>query len=97
MGTIVAISKMMGTVFGLEMIKYLILPFPGYLPPIPELIAGILVYLAADTEREKTKALKRIKYGLKFWVPFSAFGRDLNRLLSGEYSISDFLFYKKKE
>lgn len=96
MGTIVAIGKIMGSVFGLEMLKYLFIPLPSYLPPIPELIAGIIAYFAADTEREKGKALSRIKYGLKFWIPFSAFGRDLNRLLSGEYSISDFLFYKKK-
>lgn len=97
MGTIVAIGKIMGSVFGLEMLKYLIIPLPSYLPPIPELIAGIIMYFAADTEKEKTKALKRVKYGLKFWIPFSAFGRDFNRLLSGEYSISDFLFYKKKK
>lgn len=97
MGTIVGISKIMGTVFGLEMLKYLFIPLPSYLPPIPELITGVILYFAADTDREKKEALRRIKYGLKFWVPFSAFGRDLNRLLSGEYSISDFLFYKKRK
>jgi len=96
-GTIVAIGRAVETMFGIQMLKYLFMPLPGYLPPIPELVAGILQYFAADTDRKKKAALKKVKYGLKFWVPFSAFGRDLNRLLSGEYSIGDFLFYRKRE
>lgn len=97
LGTIVAIGKASKALFGIEMLKYLILPFPNYLPPVPELIGGIIGVLAADDERERAKALKRLKYGLKFWIPFSAFGRDLNKLLSGEYSIGDFLFYRPKD
>jgi len=79
------------------MLKYLIIPLPGYLPPLPELISGIILFFAADDDKERKRAWKRIKYGLKFWIPFSAFGRDLNKLLSGEHSISDFLFYKSEE
>ena len=97
MGTIQAIARTAETLFGVEMLKYLFVPLPGYLPPIPALIVGILQYFTADRESDKKKALRNIKRGLKFWIPFSAFGRDLNRLLSGEYSISDFLFYKKPE
>ena len=97
LGTIVAIGKTAKTLFGIEMLKYLIIPFPGYLPPIPELIAGIITFMAADDDKERKRAWKRIKYGLKFWIPFSAFARDLNKLLSGEYSIADFIFYRPKE
>ena len=94
LGTIVAIGKAAKGLFGIEMLKYLVIPFPSYLPPLPELIAGIIMLMAADDDKDRKRAWKRLKYGLKFWVPFSAFGRDLNKLLSGEWSISDFLFYK---
>jgi len=97
LGTIQAIARTFESLTGMLMLKYLFAPVPGYLPPIPELIAGILQYFAADDDKEKKKAAKRIKYGLKFWIPFSAFGRDLNNHLSGERSIGEFLFYKKKE
>jgi len=97
MGTIQAIARTAESLFGIEMLKYLFVPWPGYLPPIPALVAGILQYFTADTDKEKRKALRNVKHGLKFWIPFSAFGRDLNKLLSGEYSISDFIFYKKPE
>jgi len=96
MGTIVAMGRLVEGILGIEMLKYLFMPVPGYLPPIPELIAGIIQYFTADTEQQRKKAASKIKYGLKFWIPFSAFLRDANRLLSGEYDISDFLFYKKK-
>jgi hypothetical protein len=97
LGTIIAIGKASKALFGVEMLKYLFAPMPQYLPPVPELIAGIIQLLAARTEPDRKKAWKRVKYGLKFWVPFSAFGRDLNKLLSGEYSIADFLLYRPKE
>lgn len=97
LGTITAIGKASKTLFGIEMLKYLIIPLPGYLPPIPSLIAGLIQFFAADDDKERKKAWKKIKYGLKFWIPFSAFGRDLNKLLSGEYDIADFLFYRPKE
>ena len=97
LGTIVAIGKASKALLGIEMLKYLFIPVPGYLPPIPALIVGILEFFAADDERERKRAWVKIKRGLKFWVPFSAFGRDLNKLLSGEYSIGDFLFYRPKE
>lgn len=97
LGTIVAIGKASKALFGVEMLKYLFAPMPQYLPPVPELIAGIIQLLAARTEPDRKKAWKRVQYGLKFWIPFSAFGRDLNKLLSGEYSIGDFLFYRPKE
>jgi len=97
LGTIQAVARTFERLTGVLMLKYLFAPVPGYLPPIPELIAGILQYFAADDDKERKKAAKRVKYGLKFWIPFSAFGRDLNKLLSGEYSIGEFLLYKKKE
>jgi len=97
LGTIVAIGKAAKTFFGIEMLKYLFAPLPGYLPPIPELIVGLIQFFAADDDKDRKRAWKRIKYGLKFWIPFSAFGRDLNKLLSGEYSIADFIFYRPKE
>ena len=97
LGTITAIGKASKTLLGIEMLKYLVAPLPRYLPPIPELIAGLIKFFAADDEKERQRAWKRVMYGLKFWVPFSAFGRDLNKLLSGEYSIGDFLFYKAEE
>lgn len=97
LGTIVAIGKAAKGLFGIEMLKYLFAPLPGYLPPVPELIAGLILFFAADDEKERQRAWKRVKYGLKFWIPFSAFGRDLNKLLSGEYSIADFIFYRPKE
>jgi len=97
LGTITAIGKASKTLFGIEMLKYLIIPMPGYLPPLPELITGLILFFAADDEKERKRAWKRIKYGLKFWIPFSAFGRDLSKLLSGEYDIADFLFYRPKE
>jgi len=97
LGTIVAIGKAAKTLIGVEMIKYLVAPLPRYLPPIPELIIGLIQFFAADDEKERKRAWKRIQYGLKFWIPFSAFARDLNKLLSGEYSIGDFLFYRSEE
>jgi len=97
LGTIVAIGRASKTLLGIEMLKYLFMPLPGYLPPIPELITGFIQFFAADDERERKRAWNKIKYGLKFWIPFSAFARDLNKLLSGEYSIGDFLFYRPKE
>jgi len=97
LGTIIAISRMAKTIFGIEMLKYLFFPMPGYLPPVPELVAGLIQFFAADDDKERKTAWKRIKYGLKFWIPFSMFGKDLNRLLSGEYSISDFLLYKPRK
>jgi len=96
-GTIQAIGRTAEQLFGIAMLKYLFIPVPGYLPPIPELIAGILQYFAADNDKERKRAATRIKYGLKFWVPFSAFMRDANRLLSGEYDLGDFLFYRPRE
>ncbi len=97
LGTITAIGKASKTLLGIEMLKYLFMPIPGYLPPIPALIVGILEFFAADDERERKRAWVKIKRGLKFWIPFSAFGRDLNKLLSGEYSIGDFLFYRTEK
>lgn len=97
LGTIVAIGKAAKGLFGIEMLKYLFAPLPGYLPPIPELVAGLILFFAADDEKEKQRAWKRIKYSLKFWIPFSAMGRDLNKLLSGEYSVADFIFYRPRE
>jgi hypothetical protein len=97
LGTIVAIGKAAKGLFKIEMLKYLFAPLPGYLPPVPELIVGIIQFFAADTDKERKRAWKRVKYGLKFWIPFSAFGRDLNKLLSGEYSVGDFIFYRPKE
>ena len=97
LGTIIAIGKAAKGLFGIEMLKYLFAPLPGYLPPIPELIVGIIQLFAADDDKDRKRAWKRIKYGLKFWIPFSAFGRDLNKLLSGEYSVADFIFYRPKE
>lgn len=96
MGTLVAIGKAAKTLFGIEMLKYLFIPLPSYLPPIPELVAGIIQYFAADDERERKQAWGRVKYGLKFWIPFSGMWRDLNRFLSGEYDIWDLLFYRRK-
>ncbi len=97
LGTIIAIGKATEALLGIQMLKYLFAPLPGYLPPVPELVVGIIQYLAADDNKERSKAWKRIKYGLKFWIPFSAMGRDLNKFLSGEYDIGDFLVYKKQE
>lgn len=97
LGTITAIGKASKTLLGIEMLKYLIIPVPGYLPPIPALIVGMLEFFAADDDKERKRAWVKIKRGLKFWLPFSAFGRDLNKLLSGEYSIGDFLFYRPVE
>lgn len=97
LGTITAIGKASKTLLGIEMLKYLFMPVPGYLPPIPSLIVGMLEFFAADDDRERKRAWVKIKRGLKFWIPFSAFGRDLNKLLSGEYSIGDFLFYRPVE
>ena len=97
LGTITAIGKASKTLLGIEMLKYLFMPVPGYLPPIPSLIVGILEFFAADDDKERKRAWVKIKRGLKFWVPFSAFGRDLNKLLSGEYSFGDFIFYRPVE
>ncbi len=97
MGTIQAIARTTESILGIEMLKYLFIPLPGYLPPIPALIAGILQYFAASDDRQKKVAMKKIKRGLKFWIPFSAFARDFNKMISGEFSISDFLLYKKPE
>ena len=96
LGTITAIGKASKTLLGIEMLKYLIIPVPGYLPPIPALIVGLLEFFAGDDEQERKRAWVKIKRGLKFWIPFSAFGRDFNKLLSGEYSIGDFIFYRPK-
>jgi len=97
MGTIQAIARTTESILGIEMLKYLFIPLPGYLPPIPALIAGILQYFAASDDRQKKTAMKKIKRGLKFWIPFSSFARDFNKMISGEFSISDFLLYKKPE
>ena len=97
LGTIVAIGKASKTLLGVEMLKYLLIPAPQYLPPIPELVMGFIQYLMADDDKERKRAWGRLKHGLKFWIPFSAFGRDLNKLLSGEYDIADFLFYRPKD
>ena len=97
LGTITAIGKASKTLLGIEMLKYLIMPVPGYLPPVPQLIVGFMQFFAADDDRERKRAWVKIKRGLKFWLPFSAFARDLNKLLSGEYSIGNFLFYRPKE
>lgn len=100
LGSIVAISKLGKTIFGVEMLKYLFLPAPTYLPPIPELVAGLTQLISAlieDDDRKVKRAWRRIKYGLSFWIPFSQFGKDLNKLLSGEHSIADFLFYRPKD
>ena len=97
MGTIQAIARTTESLLGIEMLKYLFVPLPGYLPPIPALIAGILQYFAASDERQKKIAMKKIKRGLKFWIPFSSFIRDFNKMISGEFSVSDFLLYKKPE
>ena len=97
MGTIVAIGKASKTLFGIEMLKYLLIPLPSFLPPIPELVVGIIQFFAADDEKARARAWKRVKYGLRFWTPLSAFRRDLNKLLSGEYSIGDFLFYRTEK
>ena len=94
LGTIQAIGRAAETLLGVEMLKYLFLPLPGYMPPIPSLIVGLIQFFGADDDKERKAAWKKVKRGLKFWIPFSAFGRDLNKLLSGEYSISDFLIYK---
>ena len=97
LGTIQAIGRASKTLLGVEMLKYLFVPLPRYLPPLPELIIGFIQFFAADDEKARARAWKRVKYGLKFWVPFSAFGRDLNKLLSGEYSLGDFLFYRTEK
>lgn len=97
LGTIQAISRVAETLFGVQMLKYLFLPLPGYMPPIPSLIVGLIQFFGADDEKERKTAWRKVKRGLKFWIPFSAFGRDLNKLLSGEYSISDFLLYKTEK
>lgn len=97
LGTITAIGKASKVLLGVEMLKYLVAPLPRYLPPLPELIVGIIRYLGADDEKARARAWKRIAYGLKFWIPFSAFGRDLNKLLSGEYDLGDFLFYRTEK
>lgn len=97
LGTIQAISKAVEALLGVEMLKYLFLPLPGYMPPIPSLIVGLIQFFGADDDKERKTAWRKVKRGLKFWIPFSAFGRDLNKLLSGEYSVSDFLLYKKEK
>ena len=96
LGTIQAIGRASKTLLGVEMLKYLFVPLPRYLPPLPELIIGFIQFFVADDKKGRARAWKRIKYGLKFWIPFSAFGRDLNKLLSGEYSVGDFIFYRPK-
>jgi hypothetical protein len=97
LGTITAIGKASKALLGIEMLKYLVAPIPGYLPPLPELIIGIMQYFGAPDEKARARAWKRIAYGLKFWIPFSAFGRDFNKLLSGEYDLGDFLFYRTEK
>jgi len=96
-GSIHAISRVAEGLFGIEMLKYLFMPEPWIMGPIPALAASILQLFFAKNEDEKKKALKELKRNLKFWVPFSAFGRDLHKVFTGEWDISDFLFYKKKE
>ena len=96
-GTIQAIARTTETILGIEMLKYLFVPLPGYLPPIPALVTGILQYFAATDDKQKKIALKKVKRGLKFWIPFSSFARDFNKMISGEFNISDFLLYKKPE
>jgi len=96
-GTIVAIGKASKVLFGIEMLKYLFAPIPTYWPPVPALILSLIQFFGADDDKERKRALKEVKRNLTFWIPFSAFGRDLNKLLSGEYSIADFIFYRPKE
>ena len=93
-GTIQAIGRATEGILGIEMLKYLFVPLPGYLPPLPALIVGLIQFFGADDDKERKRAWKNVKRGLKFWIPFSAFGRDLNKLLSGEWNIADFLFYR---
>lgn len=97
MGTLLAISKALKTVFGITMLKYMFMPAPGYLPPIPELVIGIIQLFVADDDKERKAAKSRIKYACKFWIPFSAAWRDINRLFSGEYDIADYIFYRKEK
>lgn len=97
LGTIVAIGKAAKVLVGIEMAKFLITPFPTYLPPIPALILSIIEYLSTlihgDEQRRKS-AERTLKYNLKFWIPLSGFGRDLNKFLSGEWNIADLLIYR---
>jgi len=97
MGSLIAISKALKTVFGITMLKYMFMPAPGYLPPIPEFVIGVIQLFAADDDKERKAAISRIKYTAKFWIPFSAAWRDMNRLLSGEYDIADYIFYREKK
>ena len=96
-GSIVAIGKIAQTLFGIQMLKYLFLPAPGYLPPIPEFVVGVTQFIGADDDKERKQALKRIKRSLSILIPYRAAWRDLNKLLSGEYDIWDYLVYRKQK
>jgi len=96
-GTIQAIGRAVEGILGIEMLKYLFIPLPGYLPPLPALIVGLIQFFGADDDKERKRAWKNVKRGLKFWIPFSAFGRDLNKLLSGEWNVADFIFYRTEK
>lgn len=96
MGTIAALGKAFEQATNIKTVAFLFAVAPAYLPPIPRLIADILQYFSGDDEQKKRSA-KRIKEDLKFLVPFSVAWKELNKLLSGEYDIWEYLTYQKEK
>jgi hypothetical protein len=68
-------------------------PAPFYLSPLGAVVMGTVRYMTAKTDAQRKRALSSLKYSYKAFIPGSLAWRDLQRFLSGEYNLKQYLFY----
>lgn len=71
-------------------------PAPFYLPPLGQLINGTIRYMTAKSDRQRKQALSTLKYVYKAFVPGSMAWRDLEKFMSSEHNLKQYLFYTEE-
>lgn len=70
---------------------------PTYLSPPAQIVTGLYNYVAADSDWQKKKALQRIKWSWKAFVPGSGAWRDFSSVWEGEKPVESLFFYTEKK
>ena len=100
-GSIQAIGRVAEGLLGIEVLRFLFAPgiMPDSLPPMTAFLVSLIRLFASigGDDKDRERAWKEVKRNFKFWIPFSVSARDLNKALSQEQDISEFIFYKKKD
>jgi len=84
--------------FGLDYKRIALLgTLPAYLSPPGQIILGLFQYAVAKDDKQRKRAISRLKWSWKAFVPGSGAWKDFSKVWKGEMTTKEFLFYTEKQ